>query len=75
METNVARQPLHVIRLPPAFIPLLVVFISADAALQENEILTVQVESSPYACALVAIGGVLSYGLRWPPVVSTVVFS
>jgi hypothetical protein len=47
METNVARQPFEVIRLPPAFISSLVFSISADSALQENEIFDGQVESSP----------------------------
>ena len=49
METNVARQPFEVIRLLPAVISSLVVSISADSALQGNEVVDGQVKSSPSA--------------------------
>ena len=62
METNVARQPFEVIRLLPAFISSLVVSISAGSALQGNEIVDGQVESSPYALRSGRYGRVLPMG-------------
>jgi hypothetical protein len=75
METNVARQPFEVIRLPPAFIPRWY-FLSPQIRLcKKTKFLTVRSRVVPYACTPVSYRRVLSYGLGWPRVISTVVLS